>query len=864
LRQLLGTAVFCRFLMGCAVGVDPHYLHFLINPYEPRQRLESSTKEIETCARGFTIGTVARSAKNNAWNEVFAIILLFAGTLLFFALISYSPRDLPSWVPWSYLSPPNRPPQNFIGPFGAIFASVFYLLIGAASYFLAAALLGFGAAKLFYPRLRVIARLPWIILFIVSGACLLQLQTRYFFDWKKLNIQGPGGSIGYVFGKKLLLTAMGDVGSMILLAGIYLSALILMTGLRPIHLVRETVGGIRNGAARFRDWRLRREMRHADIKEQLAISERELAKQRRSLEKQLKKKGAPVPERMLISPEELAGRPKPKVVDTTALPDELLTPPRKKPSLAEVHPARSKPAIAVAEARRFDAENYVLPSIDLLDEHDPEGRGGADPAELEQVQAVLIETLGQFGIAVAAGDITKGPTITRYEVYPAKGVRVDKIVSLERDLARATRAERINILAPIPGKDTVGIEIANTRKIKVTLRELMQSADWEEGKRRCKLPLALGKDVYGNVIIADLAQMPHLLIAGTTGSGKSVCINALIASILFRFTPEELRFIMIDPKVVEMQIYEKLPHLAFPVVTDPKKVLIALRWLSDEIDRRYKIFARVGVRNITSFNARPPKKTQKGLDDDVVAGVADAPRSATAVTEVRVPREDELIIPDKLPYVVLIIDELADLMQTAPADVESSIARMAAIARAAGIHLILATQTPRADVITGVIKANIPSRIAFQVASKIDSRVILDENGADRLLGQGDMLYLPPSTSRLIRSQGVLVTDDEIRELVDFVSGQGGPAFDNAMQERLQSGATPMEEVTEEDEELVEKCLEIIRQEKRASTSLLQRRLRLGYTRAARIVDILEQRGILGPGEGAKPREILVDLDAAV
>ncbi|PYK59595.1 MAG: hypothetical protein DME43_08335 [Verrucomicrobia bacterium] len=503
-----------------------------------RQRRESSTKEIERRAGGFTIGTVARSAKNSAWNEVFAIILLFTGTLLFFALISYSPRDLPSWVPWSYLSPPNKPAQNFIGPLGAIFASVFYLLIGAASYFLAAVLLGFGAAKLFYPRLRVVARLPWIVLFIVSGACLLQLQTRYFFDWKKLNIQGPGGSIGYVFGKKLLLTAMGDVGSMILLAGIYLSALILMTGLRPIHLVRETVGGVRNGVTRFREWRLRREMRRADIKGQLAISERELAKQRRSLEKQLKKKGAPLPERMVIPPEELAGRPERKVVDTTALP--------KKPSLAELRPAKAKPSIAVAEARRFDAENYVLPSIDLLDEHDPEGRGGADPAELEHVQEILIETLGQFGIAVAAGDITKGPTITRYEVYPAKGVRVDKIVSLERDLARATRAERINILAPIPGKDTVGIEIANTRKIKVTLRELMQSADWEEAKKRCKLPLALGKDVYGNVIIADLAQMPHLLIAGTTGSGKSVCINALIASILFRFTPEELRFIMID------------------------------------------------------------------------------------------------------------------------------------------------------------------------------------------------------------------------------------------------------------------------------------------------------------------------------
>jgi S-DNA-T family DNA segregation ATPase FtsK/SpoIIIE len=425
-------------------------------------------------------------------------------------------------------------------------------------------------------------------------------------------------------------------------------------------------------------------------------------------------------------------------------------------------------------------------------------------------------------------------------------------VSLERDLARATRAERINILAPIPGKDTVGIELANTRKVTVTLRELLESPHWEEAKGRAKIPLALGKDVYGKAIITDLAQMPHLLVAGTTGSGKSVCINALVASMLFRFTPEELRFIMIDPKVVEMQHYNSLPHLAFPVVVDPKKVLLALRWLTDEMERRYKIFAKIGVRNIISFNARPPKK--KDVDEAVEA----------AATGIKVPREDEISIPDKLPYIVVIIDELADLMQTAPADVESAIARITQMARAAGIHLIVATQTPRADVITGVIKANIPSRIAFQVASKIDSRVILDENGADRLLGQGDMLYLPPSASRLIRAQGVLVTDEEIRCLVEFVSAQGRPAFDPAIQEKLQSAASSTEEVTDEDEELVEKCIEIIRQEKRASTSLLQRRLRLGYTRAARIVDILEQRGILGPGEGAKPREILVDLDAAV
>jgi S-DNA-T family DNA segregation ATPase FtsK/SpoIIIE len=587
------------------------------------------------------------------------------------------------------------------------------------------------------------------------------------------------------------------------------------------------------------------------------------------VERQLKKLGVPVPEAATASvlAEELVNRPKPKVVDTTALPEEST---RKKPSLAELRGNEKKAKSPTGLASQtWDAENYTLPGFDLLDAHDTEGRTAADPAELEQIQRTLIETLAQFGIAVAAGDITKGPTITRYEVYPAKGVRVDKIVALERDLARATSAERINILAPIPGKDTVGIELANTRKVKVTLRELLQSQDWEDAKTKSKLPLALGKDVYGKTIIADLAQMPHLLVAGTTGSGKSVCINALVASMIFRFTPEELRFIMIDPKVVEMQVYNSLPHLVIPVVTDPKKVLLALRWVIDEMEKRYKIFAQAGVRNITSFNGRPAKKTQKELDAEVEAGVSPAssrsPAGTAAAPPITVPREDELVIPDRMPYIVIIIDELADLMQTAPADVESAIARITQMARAAGIHLIVATQTPRADVITGVIKANIPSRIAFQVASKIDSRVILDENGADRLLGQGDMLYLPPSTSRLIRAQGVLVTDEEIHRLVEFVSAQSPPAFDLAMQDKLQlSSASTDEEVTDEDEELVEKCLEIIRQEKRASTSLLQRRLRLGYTRAARIVDILEQRGILGPGEGAKPREILVDLDAAV
>ncbi|MBV8176481.1 MAG: DNA translocase FtsK, partial [Verrucomicrobia bacterium] len=395
--------------------------------------------------------------------------------------------------------------------------------------------------------------------------------------------------------------------------------------------------------------------------------------------------------------------------------------------------------------------------------------------------------------------------------------------------------------------------------------EILESEEWAQTKHR--IPIVLGKDVYGKIILGDLAQMPHALVAGTTGSGKSVCINAIIASVLFRFSPDDLRFVMIDPKVVEMQMYNALPHLVMPVVTDPKKVLLALRWIVNEMENRYKIFAKAGVRNVTGFNARPKPKSQEERNQTMEAeGSADSDDLSleSEASQIRVPREDDLVIPDQLPYIVVIIDELADLMQTAPADVESAIARITQMARAAGIHMIVATQTPRADVVTGVIKANIPTRIAFQVASALDSRVILDENGAERLLGQGDMFYRPPGTSRLIRSQGVLVTDEEIRRLVEFVSDQGVPGFDPAIQNQLESSDQVEEEVSEEDEALVEKCLEIIRQEKRASTSMLQRRLRLGYTRAARVVDILERRGILGPGDGAKPREILVDLDALV
>jgi S-DNA-T family DNA segregation ATPase FtsK/SpoIIIE len=783
------------------------------------------------------------------------LVLIGVGTILFLALISYTPKDVPSWVWFSSVSPPNNPAQNFIGPTGAVIAGFLYMTLGCASYLIATILLGFGGAKLFLPGFRILKRLQWAVVFVVSGAGVAHLQPWFLHSWKHdFNVLGPGGWTGYWIGT-LLLGMLGEIGSIISLSIVYLVSLIWLTGIRPIYLVKNAVQGTKDLFRRMAEESERRRMRASNERERLEANQKKIEREIRKHERELKKKG--------IMPEgpEAANYPEPKIIDSSAA-----IPNKPKPSLAELK-GKGRETEQVVSVARQHIENYELPSVQLLEPIDLEGRKAADPAELKLIQHVLIDTLKQFSIEASPGDITRGPTITRYELYPARGVRVDRISSLERDLARATRAERINILAPIPGKDTVGIEIANSKKVKVTLREILESEEWTQTKNR--IPIVLGKDVYGKIILGDMAQMPHCLVAGTTGSGKSVCINAIIASILFRFSPEDLRFVMIDPKVVEMQMYNALPHLVMPVVTDPKKVLLALRWVVNEMETRYKIFAKVGVRNVTGFNARPKPKSQRELDlekesEESADSNSGNTAEESAASSISVPREDDLIIPDRMPYIIVIIDELADLMQTAPADVESAIARITQMARAAGIHMIVATQTPRADIVTGVIKANIPTRIAFQVASALDSRVILDENGAERLLGQGDMFYRPPGTSRLIRSQGVLVTDDEIRNLVDFVSAQGAPTFDPAIQNQLESSAHVEEEVSEEDEMLVEKCLEIIRQEKKASTSMLQRRLRLGYTRAARVVDILERRGILGPGDGAKPREILVDLDALV
>ena len=534
---------------------------------------------------------------------------------------------------------------------------------------------------------------------------------------------------------------------------------------------------------------------------------------------------------------------------------------------------KAKPAVKKAKptavAKAPVIEKYELPTKDFLQVPEPVEQPSESKEDLLANAKLMQQTLAQFGIEVALGDITKGPTITRYELHPSPGVKLEKITALTNNLTAALRAERINILAPVPGKSSVGVEVPNRNKSLVTLRDLLDSDRWRKTKGR--VPVALGKDVYGKPIIADLAEMPHLLVAGATGAGKSVCVNSIVASLLYRFSPDQLRFVMIDPKVVELQMYNSLPHLVVPVVTDPKKVILALRWVVQEMENRYKIFAKVGVKNIQGFNKRSPDKPMPEAEPELpLFGSSDkveANSDGFAVEideEIVVPREDDLDIPEKLSYIVVVIDELADLMLSAPADVESAIARITQMARAAGIHCIVATQRPSVDVITGVIKANIPARIAFQTASKIDSRTILDEMGAEKLLGKGDMLYLKPSAARPTRAQGAYVDDKEIQDIVNFIAAQGSPAYEMEIHEQLNKPVSNFEQgASGEDEDLIQSCIEVIRQENKASVSLMQRRLRLGYTRAARIMDELEQRGIVGPSKGAEPRDILIDLDAS-
>jgi len=791
----------------------------------------------------------------------FLWLSLYIVTLL--SLISYDPADVSFNV-----FPANPIPTNFIGYAGAGLACILYYCFGFGAYLFPFLFVCSCIASFLGLEIKWTWKPVWLLLFIASGCVLLDLQPFGQTLIRHIaNIDSPGGIVGGYIINLTVPFALGRVGAAVVFATIFGISAIYLFNVNPVMTAL-------NAFSFYREWKIRYEeerLANAPPKEQLEAQHKRI----RSQIEELSKKAA------LDTTAPLVEAPPPRF--NIRRPEEDNEPAPAEPVVKVPMSAMKSDRASAKKSDKSDASlvpatpvvhpDYVLPSLQLLSA--PAGKArdaGLNEDQLNRNLALIIETLKRFGVKAEGREITPGATITRYEVFPGEGVRVDKISSLSRDLSRVLRAERINILAPIPGKDTVGIEIANSNKVAVFLRELLESRDWRN--TNAKIPIALGKDVYGQTLVADLAAMPHLLIGGTTGSGKSVCINCILMSLLYKFTPDELRLILIDPKQVEMQVYNAIPHLVVPVVTDPKKVMLALRWVINEMEKRYRILAKVGVRNIAGFNSRArqavtapaaadsPQLEFLHVDIDDDPGEENEEADEPPSPPIRVPREDDLVIPDKLPYIVVIVDELADLMQTAPADVESAIARLTAKARAAGIHLIVATQTPRREVVTGVIKTNIPARIAFQVPSGLDSRVILDENGAENLLGKGDLLYRPPGVAGYTRGQGAFVSDQEVQDVVDFTGGQGEAQFAPELDAKL-SGKAPAEmEVSEEDKKLIYECFDVIRQERKASTSNLQRRLRLGYNRAAYVIDYLEKIGVLGPPDGAKPREILVDLES--
>ncbi|HWW00753.1 MAG TPA: DNA translocase FtsK [Candidatus Acidoferrum sp.] len=867
------------------------------------------------------------SEPSRGFNDIIGIVLMVVAVLLLVAVLSFDPYDLAR-----VKNPPNHPAHNWIGPLGAQMAGGAFSLLGISGYVLPILVAFVGLGCFFEALFYLKRRWPWVVILLLSLVGLLHLvdlphlnETTSLFGRARSAIGAPslGGYVGHTL-YQFAFQVLGRTGAAIVYFGLDLISLLFLTDFQLGEWVRRVWATRKAQEREATPEEAALERRARDLQKQKKQLEEAVA--RSGLGPDLK----PVPEptvRDLSVPQNKSGRSKkagaPEPAKEPAPPDEGEVIPAKEvaaATTAEVlgnkaepgaKPADSKTAEAKAEgsaAEMVEDEkekqgksepgtqgesapaakpkpaprkpkpltvastpligNYQLPSLDFLQHPDQTLRPTESKEELMANARLMQQTLAQFDIEVSLGDITKGPTITRYELHPAPGVKLEKITALSNNIAAALKAERIHILAPVPGKSSVGVEVPNAIKTKVIIRDLLESEEWRNTKAR--VPLCLGKDVYGNPIVADLAEMPHLLIAGSTGSGKSVCINAIITSLLYRFSPDQLRFVMIDPKVVELQHYNMLPHLVVPVVTDPKKVILALRWVVNEMEKRYQIFARVGVRNIGSFNSRPknkplpPKEPELPLMARKEKVEPGAEGFAVEVDEeIVVPREEDIIIPEKLSYIVVIIDELADLMLVAPADVEMAIARITQMARAAGIHCIVATQRPSVDVITGVIKANIPARIAFQVAAKVDSRTILDAMGADKLLGKGDMLYLPPGSAKLIRAQGSLVTDQEIQDIVGFIAKQAKPSYEMEIHQQLSkpSAGFDGEGGIDEDEEIIQQCIEVIRSEQKASVSLLQRRLRLGYGRAARIMDELENRGIVGPSKGAEPRDILIDLD---
>jgi S-DNA-T family DNA segregation ATPase FtsK/SpoIIIE len=714
-------------------------------------------------------------------NEIKAIILFAMGVIILASLISFTPNDLSF-----YTSHPNVPPQNLICGFGAYLAGFLLFFIGWSSILLPLFIL-FCCVRLFKQQ-SVDFRFVRLFGFIILIMAISSLLTVFGEEATAGRQFTRGGLFGYIL-SKLAILYFGRLGAFIIFLTLtFLSVALVFDILVSSFFVK--VAQRLDGLV---------------IKPLLTRSKKVVSNLKEKPPFKLKP-SKPKPD-LAIKPSLSKPESKPKISVVKPRFQKIRI---EEPPIPKIKPTKREAVTVKAE----EEGTYQLPQLDLLASPPPLAERKIKE-DLAGSARILEETLADFGISVKVTDIERGPVITRYELEPAPGVKLNRIVSLSDDIALAMKAQSARVVAPIPGKGRVGVEIPNIQSSWVYLKEVLSSSEFQNSSSR--LTLALGKDIAGKPVIADLSQMPHLLIAGTTGSGKTVCVNCLILSILFRSTPDEVKLLMVDPKMVELAPFNHLPHLLCPVVTESKKAAFALAWVVSEMEARYQLLAKEGKRNIEAYNQSK----------------------------------------EKIPYIVVIIDELADLMVTAPDQVEGAITRLAQLSRAVGIHLILITQRPSVDVVTGVIKANFPARISFKVASKVDSRTVLDANGADKLLGHGDMLFLKPGESKLIRAQGSLVSDKEIDKVVEFTKSQRQPIYDEEILKEQQRATL----ISSQKDELYDEAVRLVMETGQASVSILQRRLRLGYTRAARIIDVMEQEGLIGSFEGSKPRQILVDRE---
>jgi S-DNA-T family DNA segregation ATPase FtsK/SpoIIIE len=720
------------------------------------------------------------------------------------ALISYSPAD-----PWFA---DGARVDNWCGPVGALVAGALAGTLGHAAHVIPLA-----GAVIAWRYLRGLPLRPrWIPL---AGWALSIVALSAIFEVVARTLPGlvgahAGGALGAAIVAPLARAFYLAGSTFILLIGLALG-LLAATGV-SLRDATQSARAVLRGASR----ELGQQVRVGWARLRMRLEERAEA---RALER-----------------EERADHRDDAIADAgaTPRPSPRVSPPRKQKPASEPEVVEHRvvaPAPLRQEALPFaDGRGegpYKLPDLDLL-ARGPESSPNLDRDALIRNSQILEKKLADFSVNGRVVKVHPGPVITMYEFEPAPGVKVSRIVNLSDDLALALRAISVRIVAPIPGKNVVGIEVPNVERDVVVIRDVIAHASFQETEAR--IPIALGKDIFGNPITSDLASTPHLLVAGATGTGKSVFLNALLCSILMRATPDDVKLLLVDPKMLEFSLYQGIPHLIAEVVTNPKRAAAALLGVVGKMEERYQLMAKRGVRNIEQYN--------KAVAKDLAT---------------HRPQADDEIVPKKLPYIVVVIDELADLMIVAARDVEESLMRLAQMARAAGIHLVLATQRPSVDVLTGIIKANFPSRISFQVSSRTDSRTVLDANGAERLLGQGDMLHVPPGSSKLERIHGPYISEKEVQAVTEWVRRQGSPEFDPALI-RLNEESEKSEERGEDLDELFDQAVDVVARNRIASISFVQRKLKIGYNRSARILEQMEAEGIVGPQEGTKPREIFV------